>query len=112
MEIRLDLYYRGNTVAAPKPSGQRKKKNKYGLGYVHEGRDPFREEKVCATSRCVWCDWPFPRYRIVCNNCKNCQWCGYVAYSGVECFMCGNHMPLELLPVSDQLRLGGTPGSL
>lgn len=52
------------------------------------------EDKVCATSRCIWCEASFGnQFRIVCPVCSNCQYCGLASTNSlVNCSNCGNRM--------------------
>lgn len=102
METRPNLYYPGNTVIAPHPGRKRKAKVvDVPGGYIpHEGRlftVEQRNDKVCATSRCVWCGYRTDQYFITCPKCENCQYCGYRDLSDAyRCFICGNYLPDEL----------------
>jgi hypothetical protein len=61
-----------------------------------EGRIMELVEKVCATSKCVWCAYRTDQYFITCPMCRNCQYCGYVdEVDPYRCFICGNYLPEE-----------------
>lgn len=98
MEGRLDLYYEGNTVIPPAPGKKRKFKTiNQEEPYLHTGKMMEFAPKVCATSKCVWCQANFGgQYRVVCPRCLNCQYCGLVAGSLKQCGQCGNAAPDEI----------------
>ena len=102
MESRPDLYYEGNTVIPPAPGKKRKFKTiNQEEPHQHTGKVMEYKPKVCATSRCVWCQAYFGgRYMIACPRCMNWQYCGLLAGSLKSCGQCGNALP-------DRLEVGG-----
>lgn len=105
MESGLNLYYEGNTVIPPAPGMKRKFKTmNQQEAYLHTGKIMDFEPKVCATSRCIWCQSSFgDRYMVVCPRCRNCQYCGLSSVSMKSCAQCGNHLPEELNVGGDRI---------
>lgn len=102
MESGLDLYYKGNTVIPPHPGRKRQFRTiNQDEPHLHTGKSMEFKPKVCASSRCVWCQASFGgRYMVTCPRCLNCQYCGLVAGSMKACGQCGNALP-------DELNVGG-----
>ena len=101
MESRRNIYYRGNTVIAPHPSRRNLEKRHKGnqlkkVTIATELKPTTVEEKVCATTQCVWCANTFEREAIRCRVCGNCQYCGRFCTSANYCTQCGNQLPPEL----------------
>lgn len=99
MENRYPLHYAGNTVAAPRPGRKnRQRRAAHGIGrFEPPHRQPDKTDKVCATSRCLWCGIDFRSYyHTICARCGNCQWCGLVSDQMTDnehCRYCNNHLP-------------------
>lgn len=79
-------------MSAPRPNEKNRKKRRL----MADRRDkPMRfmkrEEKVVATSVCVWCGNNQKEYRVICRFCRTCQYCGMRPDNGEECNFCGNH---------------------
>jgi len=104
MENRRPIYYTGNTVRPPKIKQKCKDQVKNaGVGFFeHDEKGKLLKNpnkfmvKVCATSKCLWCDTEFDSYKTICPNCRNCQFCGFYSESVNDCIKCGNHAPDEL----------------
>lgn len=103
MENRRSIYYAGNTVAAPRPSRKNLKRRFAGnplkrelMNDTVEVKMNTVEEKVCATTQCVWCEVPFDKPSIRCRVCGNCQYCGRFCQFSSGCTSCGNKLPPEL----------------
>lgn len=100
METGRTIYYKGNTVAAPRPN--EKNRRQRSIMAHSENEAPLKvmgvQRKVCATSQCVWCSNTFPDgvHLIVCLNCHTCQYCGLLSHRNDACAYCGNILPEEL----------------
>lgn len=107
MENRFRVHYHGNTVIPPAPGKKRKDKSmRRQRDYTHTGKIMTRADKVCATTRCVWCDVSFgDQYRTICHVCTNCQYCGLASTSSLTvCPNCGNRPDDEIAPPRVVLR--------
>lgn len=107
MEDRRTIHYAGNTVIAPHPSRKNLQRRFAGnnlktVSITDEVTVTNVEQKVCATSQCVWCEAKFDDYAIRCRICGNCQYCGRFCANASMCMLCGNQLPDELK--SDQPR--------
>lgn len=106
MENRFRLHYPGNTVIPPSPGRKRQQKTINQVGYLHTGKIMTYQPKVCAVSRCVWCDANFgEQFRTVCPICRNCQYCGLASTNSLtNCPNCGNHADEVIAPPKIVLR--------
>lgn len=107
MENRLHLYYPGNTVKAPHPGRKRKRKisrqPKERPLYMTKALPHVK--KTVATSKCVWCDYPFGQYMVVCLHCFNCQYCGFLSKGNMgHCMNCDNQVNDEIANTGQVLR--------
>lgn len=99
METGRSIYYAGNTVAAPQPGRdnlRRRSGHLKDIAINDEVKPMTVEEKVCATSQCVWCGTEFEQESIRCRVCGNCQYCGMFCVNASYCIQCGNKLPDEL----------------
>lgn len=103
MEGGRTIYFKGNTVAAPRPNDKNRRQRAVIAHSEHDGPDKVMDitPKVCATSQCVWCGNTFPEgvSLIVCMLCHTCQYCGLISHRNDACAYCGNILPDELKAV-------------
>lgn len=106
MESRFRVHYDGNTVIPPSPGRKRQQKTFKQDGFVFTGKNMTYEPKVCATTRCIWCEAEFAgQFRTICTDCHNCQYCGLASMtSNSVCPNCGNHPDDEIAPQKTVLR--------
>lgn len=90
MESRHDIYYSGNTVKPPRPSGKNLKRRWSSAGI--KTRQVSHDPKICLTNECVWCQKHLGQYMAVCIYCHNCQYCGLNSHNMQVCGQCGNHV--------------------
>lgn len=107
MEDRFRIYHKGNTVIPPSPGQKRKLRTVTYPHYLHTGKIMTYEDKVCAVTRCVWCDTNFgDQFRTICPACRNCQYCGLASTNSLShCLNCGNHPDQEIAPPKITLRV-------
>ncbi len=107
MENRFRVHHHGNTVIPPNPGRKRLKKSlRDRKGYQHTGKIMTYEDKVCANTRCVWCEASFgDQFRTICPICRNCQYCGLASTDSLSvCRNCGNHPSDDMTPEKIVLR--------